>query len=211
MAPFHVSENRPLLSGTTGACALAMTGALMAADHDGNSTVLFVGGIIIVITAVVIVLGSDSLAVVIAASIKGTTGMALLAQSYGHGVAMGAAVYLALTGLMATWLLSAIVNRLGPLDWSRLGGLARQVPRDKPDQQEKPVPLEKQDQQDKQGQLGKQDPLVKLVKLVRPALLDKQDQLEKQVQLDNWVLQVFKEIQVPQVQQVTLDQQVLQV
>jgi formate hydrogenlyase subunit 3/multisubunit Na+/H+ antiporter MnhD subunit len=106
-----------------------MTGALMAADHDGNSTVLFVGGIIIVITAVVIVLGSDSLAVVIAASIKGTTGMALLAQSYGHGVAMGAAVYLALTGLMATWLLSAIVNRLGPLDWSRLGGLARQVPR----------------------------------------------------------------------------------
>ena len=100
----------------------------MAVDHDGNSTVLFVGGIIIVITAVVIVLGSDSLAVVIAASIKGTTGMALLAQSYGHGVAMGAAVYLALTGLMATWLLSAIVNRLGPLDWSRLGGLARQVP-----------------------------------------------------------------------------------
>ena len=91
-----------------------MTGALMAADHDGNSTVLFVGGIIIVITAVVIVLGSDSLAVVIAASIMGTTGMALLAQSYGHGVAMGAAVYLALTGLMATWLLSAIVNRLGP-------------------------------------------------------------------------------------------------
>jgi len=129
MAPFHVSENRPLLSGATGACALAMTGALMTADHDGNSAVLFVGGIIIVITAVVIVLGSDSLAVVIAASIKGTTGMALLAQSYGHGVAMGAAVYLALTGLMATWLLSAIVNRLGPLDWSRLGGLARQVPR----------------------------------------------------------------------------------
>jgi NADH-quinone oxidoreductase subunit L len=129
LSPFHVAENRPLLSGATGACALAMTGALMAADHDGNSTVLFWGGIIIVITAVVIVLGSDSLAEVIAATIKGTTGMALLAQSYGHGVAMGAAVFLALTGLMATWLLTAVFNRLGPIDWTRLGGLARQAPR----------------------------------------------------------------------------------
>ena len=129
LAPFHIPENRPLLSGATGACALAMTGALMAADHDGNSTVLFVGGIVIVISAVVTVLGSDNLAEVIAASIKGTTGMALLAQSYGHGVAMGAAVFLALTGLMATWLLTAVVNRLGPIDWSRLGGLAKQAPR----------------------------------------------------------------------------------
>lgn len=129
LAPFHIPENRPLLSGATGACALAMTGALMAADHDGNSTVLFLGGIIIVVSAVVTVLGSDNLAEVIAASIKGTTGMALLAQSYGHGVAMGAAVFLALTGLMATWLLTAVVNRLGTIDWSRLGGLAKQAPR----------------------------------------------------------------------------------
>jgi formate hydrogenlyase subunit 3/multisubunit Na+/H+ antiporter MnhD subunit len=55
--------------------------------------------------------------------------MALLAQSYGHGIAMGATVFLAFTGFLATWLLSSVVSRLGPVDWSRLGGIARQAPR----------------------------------------------------------------------------------
>ena len=129
LAPFHVPENRPMLSGVTGACAIAMTGVLMAADHDFNSTVLFAGGVIITVSAVISVLGSDDLAEVFAATLKGTTGMALLAQSYGHGIAMGATVFLAFTGFLATWLLSSVVSRLGPVDWSRLGGIARQAPR----------------------------------------------------------------------------------
>ena len=129
LAPFHVPENRPMLSGVTGACAIAMTGVLMATDHDFNSTVLFTGGVIITVSAVISVLGSDDLAEVLAATLKGTTGMALLAQSYGHGIAMGATVFLAFTGFLATWLLSSVVARLGPVDWSRLGGIARQAPR----------------------------------------------------------------------------------
>ena len=101
----------------------------MATDHDFNSTVLFTGGVIITVSAVISVLGSDDLAEVLAATLKGTTGMALLAQSYGHGIAMGATVFLAFTGFLATWLLSSVVARLGPVDWSRLGGIARQAPR----------------------------------------------------------------------------------
>jgi NADH:ubiquinone oxidoreductase subunit 5 (subunit L)/multisubunit Na+/H+ antiporter MnhA subunit len=129
LAPFHVPENRPMLTGAAGACAIAMTGALMASDHDFNSTVLFVGGIVITLSAVSSVLGSDDIADVLSATLKGSTGMALLAQSYGHGIAMGAAVFLALTGILATWLLSSVVARIGPVDWSRLGGVARLAPR----------------------------------------------------------------------------------
>lgn len=129
LAPFHVPENRPMLTGAAGACAIAMTGALMASDHDFNSTVLFSGGIVITLSAVISVLGSDDLADVLSATLKGSTGMALLVQSYGHGIAMGAAVFLALTGILATWLLSSVVARLGPVDWSRLGGVARLAPR----------------------------------------------------------------------------------
>lgn len=129
LAPFHVAENRPMLTGAAGACAIAMTGALMASDHDFNSTVLFGGGIVITVSAVISVLGSDDLADALSATLKGSTGMALLAQSYGHGIATGAAVFLLFTGLLATWLLSSVVARLGPVDWSRLGGLARMAPR----------------------------------------------------------------------------------